>query len=229
MFLFFYKKLNFDKNTLKASAILGFFNFGGYGFQTLGLYYSPSSVIAFITGLFVILTPFFSFMLFKKNIKKNALIAAIIAIIGLYLLIIKTDIGIGKGEILAFICAIFYALHVNFTDIFSKKYNIYSLVTFQFLTVCILSTIFIPFETLSVTINFTVIIAILITSLIATVFAFFVQTYAQQFTTPTKTAVIFALEPVTAAFIGYFSGEILTIKQIIGGILVIAAMVIAEI
>ena len=229
MYLIFYKKINFTKETLKASVFLGIFNFGGYGFQTLALYYSPSGIVAFLTGLFVIFTPLFSFLIFKKRASKNAIFGAFLAVMGLYFLVLSDNMNIGKGEFLALICAVFYALHVTFTDIYSKKHNIFTLVTFQFLTVAFLSLIFMPFEDLS-SIHFSnqAVIAVLVTSLIATVFAFFVQTYAQQYTTPVKTAVIFALEPVTAAFFGYFNGEILSVKQIIGGILVIIAMIISE-
>jgi len=230
MFIIFYKKIDLSKEVLKAAFILGIFNFGGYGFQTVALYFSSSSIVAFLTGLFVIFTPLFSFLIFKKTIKKNALLGSIFAIIGLYLLTLSNNLNIGKGELLAIICAVFYALHVTFTDIFSKKYNIFSLVTFQFLTVSILNLLFIPFENIDqIYFSMRAIIAIFITSVIATVFAFFIQTFAQQYTTPTKTAIIFALEPVTAAFLGVLNGEILTFKQIIGGILVIIAMIIAEI
>ena len=230
MLIIFYKNMDFSKATLKAAVILGIFNFGGYGFQTVALYFSSSSIVAFLTGLFVIFTPLFSFLIFKKNIKKNALLGSIFAIIGLYLLTLSDSLNIGKGELLAIICALFYALHVTFTDIFSKKYNIFSLVTFQFLTVSILSLLFIPFENIhQIHFSFQAIIAVFITSVIATVFAFFIQTFAQQYTTPTKTAIIFALEPVTAAFLGVLNGETLTFKQILGGVLVILAMIIAEI
>ena len=230
MLIIFLKKIEFSKECLKASVILGIFNFGGYGFQTVALYFSPSSIVAFLTGLFVIFTPLFSFFIFKKKAQKKSILSAFLAVIGLYFLVLSDNLSIAKGELLALICAVFYALHVTFTDIYSKKYNIFTLVTFQFLTVSLLSLIFIPFENIS-SIHFSnqAIIAVLVTSLIATVFAFFVQTYAQQYTTPTKTAIIFALEPVTAAFFGYFNGEILSLKQIFGGILVIIAMIISEI
>jgi drug/metabolite transporter (DMT)-like permease len=96
--------------------------------------------------------------------------------------------------------------------------------------VSLLSAVFAPFEkTHGFHFTFTVIFALFITVAFATVFAFFVQTYAQRFTTPTKTAVIFALEPVCAAFLGVFFGETLLIRQIIGGALVIVSMILAEI
>jgi len=92
-----------------------------------------------------------------------------------------------------------------------------------------LSLLFTPFEKGGIVFSNNVIIALIVTVLLATIFAYFVQTYAQKFTTPTKTAIIFAMEPVSAAIFGYFYGETLSGYQIIGAILVILAMLIAEI
>jgi len=51
----------------------------------------------------------------------------------------------------------------------------------------------------------------------------------QQFTTATKTAVIFTMEPVSAAIYGYFVGnEILTSIQLFGAVLIISATLVAE-
>ncbi|ACM92651.1 permeases of the drug/metabolite transporter (DMT) superfamily [Nautilia profundicola AmH] len=228
MFIIFYKKISFDKNSIKAAFILGIFNFLVFSFQTFGLLYSPSSVVAFITGLYVILTPIVAFFLFKKHISIYAIIGVILAFLGIYLLTGADISGFGKGEILTLISTVFVAFHINYTDIYSKKYNLYTLVTFQFLAVGILSLIFVPFEKGNITFSKDVLIALIVTVLFATVFAYFIQTYAQKFTTPTKTAIIFAMEPVSAAIFGYFYGEHLSFIQIIGAVLVIFAMLVAE-
>ena len=228
MFIFFFKKISFDKHSLKAAFLLGFFNFLVFSFQTFGLLYSPSSVVAFITGLYVILTPVAAFILFKKHISFFAVVGVILAFLGIYLLTGADIKGFGKGEIFTLIATLFVALHINYTDIFSKKYNLYTLVTFQFLAVGILSLFFTPFESGKIGFSWNVILALIVTVLFATVFAYFVQTYAQKFTTPTKTAIIFAMEPVSAAIFGYFYGEKLSYIQITGAIMVIAAMLITE-
>ena len=228
MFIIFYKKISFDKSSVKAAFLLGLFNFLVFSFQTFGLLYSPSSVVAFITGLYVILTPIAAYFLFKKHISIYALIGVILAFLGIYLLTGADISGFGKGEIFTLISTFFVALHINYTDIYSKKYNLYTLVTFQFLTVGILSLLFAPFESGNITFSKDVIIALVVTVVFATVFAYFIQTYAQKFTTPTKTAIIFAMEPVSAAIFGYFYGEHLSIIQITGAVLVILAMLIAE-
>jgi drug/metabolite transporter (DMT)-like permease len=228
MFLLFYKKLSFDKKNLKAAFILGGLNFLVFSFQTFGLLYAPSSVVAFITGLYVIFTPVVAFFVFKKKISPYAAAGVVLAFLGIYFLTGANIGNFGKGELYTFIATIFVALHINYTDIFSKKYNLYTLVTFQFLSVALLSLIFIPFEKGSITVNKDVITALAVTVLFATVFAYFVQTYAQKFTTPTKTAVIFAMEPVSAAVFAYFYGETLSLLQIFGAFLVLLAMFTAE-
>jgi len=228
MYVIFRKKIEINKNILIASLILGFFNFSAYALQTVSLYYLPSNIVAFLTGLFVIFTPITAALLFKKKIEKKVIFAAFLAFLGIYFLT-QAKFTFSYAVILVIICAFFYALHINFTDIFSKKYNVYSLVTFQFFFIAIFSLVFIPFENKNFHISATVILAIFVTVVFATVFAFFIQTYAQQFTTPTKTAIIFALEPVSAAFLGAAFGESLNLKQIFGGILVIISMILAEI
>jgi len=228
MFIIFYKKISFDKNSIKAAFILGIFNFLVFSFQTFGLLYSPSSVVAFITGLYVILTPIVAFFLFKKHISIFAVIGVVLAFLGIYLLTGADISGFGKGEIFTLISTFFVALHINYTDIYSKKYNLYTLVTFQFLAVGVLSLLFTPFEKGDINFSSDVIIALIVTVLFATVFAYFIQTYAQKFTTSTKTAIIFAMEPVSAAIFGYFYGEHLTSVQITGALLVVLAMLVSE-
>ncbi|WP_024786992.1 MULTISPECIES: DMT family transporter [unclassified Lebetimonas] len=229
MLLIFYKKITLKKEDILAACILGFLNFIAYAAQTYSLNFVPSNIVAFITALFVVFTPIFSFLLFKRNIKIYSIIGVIIAVIGLYLLTLSGKLIFNVYEIYPLLCAIFFGMHVSVTDVFSKKYNIYTLVTFQFLVVAILSLLFVPFESHKIKITPLVIFALFITSFFATVFAFFVQTYAQKYTSPTKTAIIFALEPVTAAFFGIMYGEKLTLFQISGGFLVIFATIISEI
>ena len=72
--------------------------------------------------------------------------------------------------------------------------------------------------------------AIIITAVFATVYAFLIQTYMQQFTTASKTAIIFAMEPVSAAIFAYFMiSETLTSIQLSGAVLIVLATIIAEV
>jgi drug/metabolite transporter (DMT)-like permease len=62
-----------------------------------------------------------------------------------------------------------------------------------------------------------VLAAVLVTGIICTAVAFTVQAWAQQHSSPTRVALIFTLEPVSAAIVSYvFEGEVLSASGIWG-------------
>jgi drug/metabolite transporter (DMT)-like permease len=72
-------------------------------------------------------------------------------------------------------------------------------------------------------------IALLVTSLLATALAFAVQTWAQRYSSPTRTALIFSMEPVFAWAASYLMvGEVLSKRAAVGGILILAGILIVE-
>ena len=142
------------------------------------------------------------------------------------------ELTLGLGEFLTLICAFLFALHIIFTGKFSKEVNVYLLVLFQLTTVAVLSLIFsltLDTTTFDLTYDYTFFKAVIVTAVFATVYAFLIQTYMQQFTTATKTAIIFTMEPVSAAVYGYIAGgEVLTTIQVLGAIFIILATLVAE-
>lgn len=222
-----------NKEVVKAGVLLGLFMFLGYAFQTFALTYTFSSTVGFITGLSVIIVPFGSYLIFKLKASLFSLSGAIIAAIGLYFLTLNSKIGFSWGELYAFVCAIMFALHIVCTGHLSRKHNVYLLVTLQFSTVAFCSLIggvlsegsIVPPVVDKMFIN-----AIAITVIFATIFAFWVQTAMQRFTTAAKTAIIFTMEPVSAGIFGYlFANEILSFSQLCGAGLILSGMLIAEI
>ena len=233
MFFIAYKYLNqINKRTIFYGVILGTFLFSAFATQTFGLLYTKSSIVAFITGLNVIFVPFLAYLVFKDHISKKVFIAAIVAVIGLYSLTMSGTLTVGIGEFLTLICAFLFALQIIYTGKFSKEVNVFLLVLFQLLTVTVLSLIFslsLDDVTFNLTYDYVFFKAVIITAVFATVYAFLIQTYMQQFTTATKTAIIFAMEPVSASVFAYISvGEVLTNIQLSGAILIVFATVVAE-
>ena len=226
----FYNKIN--KQTIFYGFVLGTFLFSAFATQTFGLAYTKSSIVAFITGLNVILVPFFAYVIFKDHVRKMVFIGSLVAVVGLYLLTMSGELTLGFGEFLTLICSALFALQILFTDKYSKKVNVFMLVLFQFLTVTIYSLIFslsLDEVTFNVNMDGAFLKAVIVTSVFATVYAFLIQTYMQQFTTPTKTAIIFTMEPVSAGVYGYFVGnELLTSVQILGAVFIIFAVLLAE-
>ncbi len=223
-----------DKTLIISGIFLGVLFFLGYATQTYGLIYTKSSIVAFITGLNVVIVPIVLYLLFKQQVYIYSIIGALVATVGLWLLTGAGGLSsFGKGEFYSLLCATFFAIHIVYTSKLSKRYNIFLLVSIELLSVAMLSL----FSSLAVDpftfpkeYSHTIILALVATVIFATVYALFMQTYMQQFTTPAKTAIIFTMEPVSAAIFSYFyAHEYLSITQIFGAIIMITAMLIAEI
>ncbi len=219
---------------VKAAMLLGTLFFLGYASQTYALLSLKSSIVAFITGLNVIIVPIVVFLLFRQKVLASSIAGAFIAAIGLWMLTGAENIfDINRGEIYALACATFFAVHIVYTAKLSKEYNVFLLVTVQLFVVSILAfvaSIYFDPSVLPKKFSYNLMLALVTTVIFATVYALFVQTYMQQFTTPAKAAIIFTMEPVSAAiFSYYYAGETLNILQITGGALMISAMLISEI
>jgi drug/metabolite transporter (DMT)-like permease len=234
MFIIAYKHLpaiNFD--VIRYGVILGSVLFAGFATQTFGLLHVKSSIVAFITGFNVILVPFLAYVLFKHHISKKIFISSSVALVGLYFLTMSGSLTFGSGEVLVLICALMFALHIVLTGQYSNKANVYLVVLFQFITITVLSLIFslgLEDVTFDIEPNYTFVKAVLITAVFATVYAFLIQTYMQRYTSAAKVAIIFTMEPVSAAFFGvYIGNELLTANQIWGAFLIICATMLSEI
>lgn len=225
-----------DTKLLLSGIFMGAWLFLGYATQTIGLLYTSSSKAGFITGLSVVLVPLFSFFLLKLYPSKNAILGVSVAIVGLYLLTMTDVSALNRGDALVLICAIGFALHIVFTGKYCSKYPALLLTIIQISTVAILSIIYslffedwhLVFQP-AVILSQEVLIALLITSVFATALAFLAQTNFQKFTTPTRVALIFAMEPVFAAITGYiWANDRLSLSAIVGCFLILTGMIFAE-
>jgi drug/metabolite transporter (DMT)-like permease len=225
-----------DKKLIISGMMLGMWLFIGYAFQTLGLLYTTSSKAGFITGLSVVLVPLLMIAILKQRPGMNSIAGVLAATIGLYLLTMSDVSGLNIGDAFVLICAAGFALHIVFTGRFSSSYPTLLLTTVQILTVAALSAVSsVLFEDWrrvfqpEVIFSSNVITALLITSVLATALAFFIQTNFQKHTTPTRVALIFAMEPVFAAITAYFwAEERLAYSALVGCALIFAGMIFAE-
>lgn len=221
------------------AALLGLFLFLGYSFQTVGLLYTSTSNAGFITGLSVVIVPFLSFWLLKHRISRFTWISAFLAAVGLYLLAFAGTRGLAlnRGDALVFLCAIAFGLHVAYTGVFAPRYPALPLASLQMLVVGVLSAagslLFERSASWSATagqlMQPEVWLALLVSIGPTSAFAFWIQTVSQKFTSPSRVAVIFAMEPVFAAATGVlFGGERLGLAAGLGCLCILGGMLLAE-
>jgi drug/metabolite transporter (DMT)-like permease len=219
-----------DRQAILPGAILGVFLFAGYVFQTWGLIYTTPSKSAFITGSSVIIVPLIM-VLGGARLHLANFAGALFGLIGIYLLVVPAGLdSINRGDLFTLFGACSFAIHIVLVGRYTKRFAFQHLVPIQVLAVGLFAFIALPVDrTRMLHWTWGLAAAIVVTAVFATAFAFSVQNWAQQYTPPAHTALIFALEPVFAALTSrVVMGERLGSKAFAGAALVLLGMIISE-
>ena len=230
---------NLTNIEFKGALTCGIFLFLGYNFQNFGLWLdSTPTTSAFITSISVVFVPLFLVMSGKQQVSNNIWYSVFLALLGLFMLLDPINAGIKIGDIITFGCAICFAGHIISQDeAVKKEINIFRFFLIQIGIVCLLSficsIIFEPTDLLnSMHIDFwssTLVNALLINGILATTVAIMIMVWAQKIVTASQTAIFFSLEPLFAAlFSWYLIGETLGLYGIIGGIIIVGAIITSE-
>ncbi len=217
--------------TFKRGFVLSVYLLGGFLFQTLGLRGTTPSRSAFITSLAVLLVPLLGFLIFRYRPRLRTLAGVVMATVGLGLLTLNTlELNLRYGDVLTLICAGVFALHILFIGRYTPTTDYRQLVTLQVGLSAVVCTLIMPVLEMPFLVwDATLTLYLLVTGILATALAFYLQNWAQQFTTPNRTALIFSLEPFAAALFAYLlMGSSLTPREWIGGGLVLGGILTSE-
>jgi drug/metabolite transporter (DMT)-like permease len=218
-------------SSIRGGAIAGLFLFSGYVLQTFGLKYTSASNAGFITALYIPLVPLISGVIYRKPPPVSELLGVATAFVGLALMTVRKDLlDIGFGDMLVAACALAYAFHIVVLGRFAASGSSGLLTVTQIGTGMLLGAgTFWWAEPVHIAWSGTVWIALAVTSVLATALAFFVQTWAQRWISPTRTAVISSMEPVFAWATSYLlAGEVLSRRGILGAGLILAGILLVE-
>ncbi len=220
-----------ERPALRAGLVLGFFLFGGYLFQTWGLVYTTPSKSAFITGFGVILVPFIQ-AFYGFRLRAATLGSAFLGFAGISFLVFPSGReAVNRGDLLTLVGSVLFALHIVLVGGYTRRFSFRHLVPTQILVVSALALLALPVDpdpVMEWSIGLAA--AVIVTAVLATGFAFSVQNWAQKFTPPAHTALIFACEPVFAAVTSRLVlDERLGGKALLGSALILCAIVISEV
>ncbi|MEH7238073.1 DMT family transporter [Bacillus sp. JJ1562] len=229
--LVFYKKLkHIKKSTIIKGSIIGIFLYVAFALQTVGLVYTTPSKNAFLTAVNVVIVPFIAFFLYKRKMDKFEWLGAFLAITGIGVLSLKFSGEVNIGDLLTLLCAVGFAFHIFYTAQFVKDEDPVLLTVIQMAIAAILGFIVVIFrgET-HFSMNVEGVSNVLYLGVFSTTIAFLLQTIAQKYTTETNAAIILSTEALWGTvFSIIILSEILSIKMIIGAILILAAIIISE-
>ncbi|MDO5516215.1 MAG: DMT family transporter [Clostridium sp.] len=224
------KAHNGDKKTLYIGGCLcGIVLFVASGFQQIGMQYTTVGKSGFITALYIIIVPVLG-LLFKKRVQKRIWISVVIALAGLYLLCMKENFQISRGDFLTLLCALCFSIHILVIDKFSPLVDGVRMSCIQFFIAGILGIIpMFAFENPELAKLIQAYSPILYAGVMSSGVAYTLQIIAQKYTSPVMATLIMSLESVFAALSGWFIlGEVLSIKELTGCILVFAGIIIAQ-
>ena len=234
----FYRELaHITRQALIAGAVTGIFLGLGYEFQTAGLRLTTASKSAFITGISVVLVPLFLILFWGRKIRSWTAVGVLAAVVGLFLLTVPaSESGLGnwgsvnRGDLLTLGCAVSFGFQIIFLGRATARHPFAQIGFLQIATSALLMGILAPvLEHPHVAWTSRVLWAVVITALLGTAAAFTIQAWAQQFTSPTHTALIFSLEPVFAWITSYIVlGERLGVRSAIGALLILGGVLISE-
>ena len=196
--------------------------------QTAGLAHTPASVSGFITGMYVVCTPLLAAMILHTRIGPMTWGAVALATAGLAVLTLN-GFSIGYGESITLVAAVLYALHIVGLGAWAGAREAMGMTLVQLVVitlVCFVATvpdgIVLPDNARDWT-------SIVYMAVFAGALALAGQTWAQSHLPPTRTAIIMSMEPVVAAFFAVLlGGESLTSRMIVGGLMVLTAMIVVE-
>jgi drug/metabolite transporter (DMT)-like permease len=212
-------------------AILGAFYLTALVVQTIGLQYTTPGKSGFITGLSVAMVPFLYWIVAKRSPGWTQILGAVVATVGLGVLSLQGDLTLAWGDALTLLGALFYALHIMTTGFFAPRVPPATLAVTQIAASAVIASVITPLVTeVTFDVPWQVWAAVVWTAVSGTIYAFFLQSWAQRRTTSTHAAVLLCLESVFSALFGIIFGmDTITWRLVTGASLILSGILVIEV
>ncbi len=200
------------------------------GFQQAGLRTTTAGNAGFITGLYVVFIPIILALFLRRRVRPIIWPAVALSVAGMYMLSMAESLHLNQGDVLEFIGAVFWGLHVIVTGKAVQRLNVMHFVIGQYLVCGLLNLglgVMWEHATLPILLRDWWVVAY--TGLLSVGLGYTMQAIAQRHAPPADAAILLSLESVFAALSGWlFLGELLTPVQLAGCIVMFAAMLLAQ-
>lgn len=221
-----------DKRIWLYGSILGILLAAASNFQQFAFYHSSAGKIAFITATYMFFVPIIGLFLHKK-IPVLTWICIAMGFIGLYFLCISSGgiSDINRGDLQAFVCALFFAGQIILIDNFAKKCDEIKLSCIQFLVSGTISLVLMfIFEKPEPSAIKSAIIPLLYSGVLSCGVAYTLQIVGQKYCEPTLASLLMCMESVFACLASaILLNEKLSAREIFGCIIMFTAILIPQI
>ena len=228
----FKKWKGFTLDYLWRGAIVGGFLFLAYTVQTFGLSFTTPSKNAFLTAVYCVLVPFFTWAVVHRRPDRFNIIAALLCVAGVGLVSLNEELSVNIGDLLTLLCAVFYASHIVAVEKLSPGKDIYLITIFQFAFAALYSWVgglLTEQFPASAIVDPAVYLPLAYLCVMATTVALLFQNVGQIWSDPASASVILSLESVFGVlFSVLFYGDPVTARLLMGFALIFVAVVCSE-
>lgn len=200
--------------------------------QQIGIVTATATNAGFLTGVSVIMVPFFDWWLFRKRLRPVIGLACIAALTGIWLLNGASFASFVAGDWLCFLCAVSFGLHISLIgEMLQSMQRPLLMVTVQYACCAIIAFIVTMFGPVLQWDNIVAnAIPILYAGILSGGVAYTLQAIAQQHTPATDAGIILSGESLFAAIAAaIILGERLTMLGWFGCGLILLAILMTEI
>ena len=216
------------RDSLRQAVVLGLLYGVAQILQTAGLAQTPASVSGFITGTYVVATPLLAAVLLHTRITALTWGAVVLAMAGLGVLTLS-GLSVGYGEAITLLSAVLYALHIVGLGAWSRVSQVAGMSIVQLLMITLVCGVLTLPDGIVLPSTGRDWLSVVYMALVAGALAMAGQTWAQAHLPPTRSAIIMSMEPVFAAlFAVLLGGESVTARMVVGGAMVLTAMLVVE-
>ena len=196
--------------------------------QTAGLAHTPASISGFVTGLYVVCTPLLAAAILRTRIPPITWVAVALATVGLGVLALN-GFSIGYGELITLSSAFLYALHIVGLGAWSSAQDAVGMTILQIMVIAVVCTLATVHDGIVLPDRTSDWVSVGYMAVVVGALGLLGQTWAQAHLPPTRSAIIMSMEPVFAAFFAVLlGGELLTGRMVLGGAMVLTAMLVVE-
>lgn len=217
------------KDLVTGGVLCGLLLFGASSLQQMGIQYTTAGKAGFITAFYIVIVPVLGIFL-KKKTGWKVWMAVVLAVVGLYFLCMTESFHMSKGDLLIFLCALIFSVHILVIDHFAPKVDGVKMACIQFFVCGIVS---LPFMFLLEKPSLGGMLEgwfpLLYAGVLSCGVAYTLQIIGQKNMNPAIASLLLSLESCFSVLAGWaVLGERLSARESIGCVLMFAAIILAQ-
>ena len=217
------------RTLLLGGVLCGIILCAGTSLQQIALQQASVGKAGFITALYIVIVPVIGHFMGKRS-GGLTWVGVLVALVGLYFLCMKEALSVESVDVLLFVGALIFALHILVIDYFTHRVDGLKMSCIQLFVCSLISAVpMFALEKPEMGAIFSAWLPILYAGALSSGAGYTLQIIAQRGMNPTVASLILSLESVMSVLAGWILlGQHLSARELLGCALMFAAILLAQ-